>query len=77
MARTSPLSPAESAALEPVRATIGEPIGEERLLRWLMAWKTVFGHVSLELFGHMHRGVLDYDAHFDQVTSQLADDLGL
>lgn len=74
---TAPLSPAESAALEPVRATIGEPISDERLLRWLMAWKTVFGHVSLELFGHMHRGVLDYDAHFEQVTGQLAADLGL
>jgi len=77
VAPTAPLSPAESAALEPVRASIGEPITEVRLLRWLMAWKTVFGHVSLELFGHMHRGVLDYDAHFDQVTDQLAADLGL
>ncbi|WP_243061103.1 TetR/AcrR family transcriptional regulator [Nocardioides sp. SR21] len=77
LATTAPLSPAESAALEPVRDAIGEPIGEERLLRWLMAWKTVFGHVSLELFGHLHRGVLDYDAHFDQVIGQLATDLGL
>lgn len=74
---TAPLSPAESAALEPVRVAIAEPVSDERLLRWLMAWKTVFGHVSLELFGHMHRGVLDYDAHFDQVIDQLAADLGL
>lgn len=73
--RTRPLSDAESAALEPVRAVTS--VGDERLLRWLMAWKTVFGHVSLELFGHMHRGVLDYDAHFEQVTGQLAADLGL
>jgi AcrR family transcriptional regulator len=74
---TAPLTTAESAALEPVRDALETPVSDERLLRWLMAWKTVFGHVSLELFGHMHRGVLDYDAHFDQVTSQLADDLGL
>jgi AcrR family transcriptional regulator len=77
VARTAPLSPAECVALEPVRAAIGAPISDERLLRWLMAWKTVFGHVSLELFGHMHRGVVDYDAHFAQVTDQLAADLGL
>ena len=74
-APTAPLSDAEDAALEPVRETTS--VSDERLLRWLMAWKTVFGHVSLELFGHMHRGVLDYDAHFDQVTGQLAADLGL
>lgn len=42
-----------------------------------MAWSTLFGHISLELFGHMHRGVLDYDAHFDHVVEQLAVDLGL
>lgn len=77
LAATAPLSPAERAALAPVFDAVGAPIGEERLVRWLMAWKTVFGHVSLELFGHMHRGVLDYDAHFEQVTAQLAADLGL
>ena len=46
-------------------------------VRGLMAWSTLFGHVSLELFGHMFNGVLDYEAHFDQVVEQLADDLGL
>jgi AcrR family transcriptional regulator len=75
--RTAALTDAESAALEPVRAFLDIPVADDRLLRWLMAWKTVFGHVSLELFGHMHRGVLDYDAHFVQVTDQLAADLGL
>ena len=34
-----------------------------------MAWSTLFGHISLDLFGHMHRGVLDYDAHFDHASS--------
>jgi hypothetical protein len=40
-------------------------------------WATLFGHLSLELFGHLHRAVLDYDAHFAQVVDQLAADLGL
>lgn len=74
---TRTLTDAERSALEPVREAIGVPVADERLLRWLMAWHTVFGHVSLELFGHMHRGVLDYDAHFEQVVDQLATDLGL
>ena len=74
---TRKLSAKERSALSPVRDAIGTPIDDERMLRWLMAWSTVFGHLSLELFGHMHRGVLDYDAHFAQVTGQLAADLGL
>jgi len=43
----------------------------------MIVWATVFGQVSLELFGHLHRGVLDYDVHFAQVTGELVADLGL
>jgi hypothetical protein len=39
-------------------------------------WATRFGHLSLELFGHLHRAVLDYDAHFAVVDQPVAD-LGL
>ncbi|MBZ5736929.1 TetR/AcrR family transcriptional regulator [Nocardioides mangrovi] len=76
-APTNRLSTKERTALGPVRDAIPSPVEDERMLRWLMAWACVFGHLSLELFGHMHRGVLDYDAHFAQVTGQLAADLGL
>lgn len=76
-APTRRLSVKERRALAPVREALGVPTADERVVRWLMAWSTVFGHVSLELFGHMHRGILDYDAHFAQVTGQLAADLGL
>lgn len=69
--------PAEVAALEGIRSLTDFVIDDERLVRSLMAWATLFGHVSLELFGHMHRGVLDYDAHFAQVVDSLAADLGL
>ena len=41
-----------------------------------MAWATLFGDVSLELFGHMFKGVLDYEAHYATLVEQLADDLG-
>jgi len=76
-APTQRVKPAERAALDGVRPALAVLVADDRLVRWLMAWSTVFGHVSLELFGHMHRGILDYDAHFAQVTGQLAADLGL
>ncbi len=72
-----PLSAKARKALDGVRPFLETPVGDQRLVRWLIAWSTVFGHTSLELFGHMHRGILDYDAHFAQVTGQLAADLGL
>ena len=67
----------ERRALGGVRPALDVVVDDTRLVRWLMAWATLFGHVSLELFGHMHRGILDYDAHFAQVVAQLCDDLGL
>lgn len=67
----------ERRALGGVRSILETPVPDEQMVRWLMAWATVFGHVSLELFGHMYRGIEDYDAHFAQVVTQLAADLGL
>jgi AcrR family transcriptional regulator len=74
---TGAVGPKERKALGGVRPALETPVSDDRMVRWLMAWSTVFGHTSLELFGHMHRGILDYDAHFGQVTTQLATDLGL
>jgi AcrR family transcriptional regulator len=76
-APTGAVTPKERKALGGVRPALETAVADERVVRWLMAWTTVFGHVSMELFGHMHRGILDYDAHFRQVTGQLVADLGL
>lgn len=76
-APTGTVPPKEHKALGGVRPALETPVSDERAVRWLMAWTNVFGHVSMELFGHMHRGILDYDTHFRQVTGQLAADLGL
>lgn len=76
-APTAPVAAGEHDALAGVREALDPPVSDERTVRWLMAWSTVFGHISLELFGHMYRGILDYDAHFAHVTDQLAADLGL
>jgi AcrR family transcriptional regulator len=72
-----PVPEAEHAALGGIRDLTEFTITDERMVRSLLAWATLFGHISLELFGHMHRGVLDYDAHFAQVVDTLAADLGL
>jgi AcrR family transcriptional regulator len=49
----------------------------EVVVRTLMAWTTVFGVLSFELFGHAVGSVSDPAAYFDEVVSRLADDLGL
>lgn len=47
----------------------------EATVRTLMAWTTLFGAVSFELFGHYVR-VVRTDAFYDQVIARLAADLG-
>ena len=45
--------------------------------RTIMAWTTIFGTLSFELWGHLVGSVSDYDAYFAQVISRLAADLGI
>ena len=71
------LSRAQRAAMAPISAMMDGRVGDERLARALMAWATLIGQTSLELFGHLHQGVLDYDAHFRRLMENVADDLGL
>lgn len=52
-------------------------VGDEALLRAVMAWTTIFGALSFELFGHYANGVANLPAYFDAVVSRLAADLGL
>jgi AcrR family transcriptional regulator len=35
------------------------------LSRALLAWSQLFGSISLEMFGHLHNVIHDYDAYFD------------
>ena len=57
--------------------TYDPPDAPEVALRTIMAWSTVFGTISFELFGHLVGSVSDYDAYFDQAIARLAADLGL
>lgn len=49
----------------------------ETVARSLMAWTTVFGTVSFELFGHLVGSVTSYAAWFDAVAVRLGADLGI
>ncbi|WP_407320607.1 TetR-like C-terminal domain-containing protein [Isoptericola halotolerans] len=49
----------------------------ELVVRTLMAWTTVLGTVSFELFGHLVGSVDDPHAWFDVVSLRLAADLGI
>jgi AcrR family transcriptional regulator len=48
----------------------------ELVLRTLMAWSTVFGTLSFELFGHLKGSVGDFEGYHEQVALRLAGDLG-
>jgi len=49
----------------------------EVMVRTLMAWTTLFGTVSFEIFGHLVGSVADPGRWFDAVALRLAADLGL
>jgi hypothetical protein len=61
----------------PISGFVEPALDDAHTARAMVVWATLFGHVSLELFGHMNNAVLDYDEHFATVAEQLADDLGL
>lgn len=56
--------------------SFGHPLPDEVVVRTLMAWTTVVGTVSFELFGHLVGSVADGAVYFDEVVARLADDLG-
>lgn len=69
------VAPAVADAVASLRA-LGVELPEEVVVRTLMAWTTVFGTVSFELFGHFVGSVSDGALYFDEVVARLADDLG-
>ena len=78
-------APADRPALSGALATDGERIADglgltlppAQGVALLGAWATLFGLVSLELFGHTHNVVTDHDAFFAHHVDALAGDLGL
>lgn len=46
-------------------------------VRALLAWSSLFGTISFELFGHLVGSVQDGDRYFDRAMTELAALLGL
>jgi AcrR family transcriptional regulator len=81
---SSPVSPAPAAtdtvvapALAWVRSRgITADAPAEAVMRTIMAWTTLFGAVSFELFGHTVGVVADHAEYFDRLVERLAADIG-
>ncbi|MGY1806702.1 TetR/AcrR family transcriptional regulator [Blastococcus sp. SYSU D00669] len=52
-------------------------IDETVRVRALLAWSSIYGTISFELFGHFVGAVEDADRYFDRAMEELADLLGL
>ena len=59
-------------AVASARAFAGPAFTDELTYRALVAWSAVIGSLTLELFGHLHNAVDDYDAWFEQSMLRIA-----
>lgn len=77
-APTYPFDPSVAGAMQAI-AELGGPVAPnisgETIGRTLMAWSTIFGTISFELWGHLVGSVNDHEAYFDSVISRLWADL--
>jgi hypothetical protein len=48
-----------------IRDGLGTDLPDELVARGLAAWTGLLGHISYELFGHLHNGITDFDAFFE------------
>ncbi len=75
---TGPAVPrAERKALAPIHAAREGRLSDAQTARGLMAWATLIGSVTLELFGHLKGGIDDVDVHHAHLMERVATDLGL
>ena len=48
-----------------LRDAVAPGVPDAVLSRTLLAWSQLFGSISLEMFGHLHNVIHDYDAYFE------------
>ncbi len=53
------------AAIAPVADEYAPDIPTALMLRGMLAWSSLFGAISFELFGHLHNVVDDHERYFD------------
>lgn len=54
-----------------------EALDDDVRVRALLAWSSLYGTISFELFGHFEGSVLDGDRYFDRAMTELARLIGL
>lgn len=76
-----PPGPAGRAALQPLRAAIGDQVQDGAVQGGLMTWAGLFGLISFELFGQLHNVVGenpgDRQAFFAECVGRWAAQLGI
>jgi len=73
---TAPDTPATRpvhADFDGMRASTGLEIPDEVLSRTLIAWAQLLGGINLEMFGHLHNVITDYDAFFAFQARRIAE----
>jgi AcrR family transcriptional regulator len=71
---------ADAALVPGLAARVGLPAGDpgsSLASRAILAWTSLFGLISFELFGHTQNVVADHERHFDDAVDRLATQLGL
>jgi len=76
-ARTSPVAGQLDEDGARAADALGLRVDSATAISLLGAWGTLFGLVSLELFGHTHGVITDHEAFFSHHVEAIADDLGL
>ncbi|MGH7919974.1 MAG: TetR-like C-terminal domain-containing protein, partial [Candidatus Dormibacteraceae bacterium] len=72
-----PLTAALRADLDQIRRLAPGPVSDDRLAAGLLAWTSIFGIVSFELFGQ-YRNAVDHGGPFlDHQLARLADLVGI
>jgi AcrR family transcriptional regulator len=59
--------------LAELRALAAPGVPDAVVSRALIAWSELFGSISLEMFGHLHNVIHDYDAYFEVQMRHIAD----
>ena len=69
----APVPPSVAADFAGIRQGFAIDVPDEVLGRALIVWTALFGHLSYTLFGHLHRGITDYDAFFEHQLDRWID----
>jgi AcrR family transcriptional regulator len=66
-----------SKAVAPVAEGLSLDMPVQMVVRFVQAWSTLVGVISLEVFGHWRNTILDPEAFFEATVRNLASEIGL